>query len=1091
MAIERALCPVLVGRDEQLTTLEDALLAAYRGEGQIVVLAGEAGIGKTRLARELQRRALQRGATALWGGCSEADLSLPYLPFAEAIANYLAQADVKQLRQRLGTLTRELGHLFPQLQPEWDPRETGDDPMESKLRLFEALLALLRVPAEAGGLLVVLEDLHWADASTRELLDYFSRRVHTTRVLVLATCRTDELPRRHPLLPMLQGWRRTGVAQVVDLQPLPAAGVAEMVEAIFDQPVRREFRDFLYRRSDGNPFVLEELLKAALDRIRRTSTGWDLKVMTELSIPPTVQDTILLRVERLGEEQAEILRAAAVLGPAFTYPTLVAVCGRDSRTVQAALHTFVQQQLMEEEPSANERYRFRHALTREAIYEDLIGPKRAELHGRAADVLRGQAQTAPVDLAVHLLAANRWEEAVPVCLSAAEEAEHRSGYREAAELYGRVLPHVRDDCARGRILCRLGNALFFAGNPARAQAHLEEGTRLLEQCGETREAAGYRIKLGNCHAQRSRPELARAEWERARMTLEGQGPSEDLAYACVHLASQQGIQWETDAALALARHAVAVAEAAGAEAPRILAAGAIGLILARLGRIEEGLDAMDRSYADALNGGHEWIAGNALVNGIVARVEHFRAQDALPRLELLRALSLSGTQDFRAARAEGAIYSALGEPEKARQAWEIALELARERDAATFVRTAERGLAYANAALARFDDARNLLRPSDSLSERQLTLSDLRATIRILLDAGDLAGALEEAQRVLKSPDWGPLPGRRWMFDVAVEALLEAGQVAGAEQLVGESRGGKGADPGPYQIRMEARVALARGDLISARMRLENAAAFWQQAGYREEEARTRRALAEVLARQGDRARAEAELRGVVAYALAQGAVFEGACARRQLSELGVELEGDEHPPLADKETELRQASERLVTVMFVDVRGYTRMTEREAPEAMAERIATFHRWARQEIERHHGIVERYAGDAVMATFNVARARLDHCLLALQAAIAIRDRAAYVGLPVGVGIAVGPAVVGVLTDGAAMAALGSATNLAARLQAKASASELVLSAEAFRRTREWLKTQRMAAKRATLRLKGFLGPVVAYRLVAGTEAKRT
>jgi adenylate cyclase len=185
------------------------------------------------------------------------------------------------------------------------------------------------------------------------------------------------------------------------------------------------------------------------------------------------------------------------------------------------------------------------------------------------------------------------------------------------------------------------------------------------------------------------------------------------------------------------------------------------------------------------------------------------------------------------------------------------------------------------------------------------------------------------------------------------------------------------------------------------------------------------------------------------------------------------------------------QATERVVTVMFVDVRGFTAMTHQGAPHDVTERIADFYRSVRREVERRHGLVDHHAGDAVMAIFNVARARLDHCVLALEAAIAIRDWAAYAGLPLGVGLAVGPVVVGMLTPGTEMAALGDATNLAARLQAQARPGEVLLSDEAYRRTQEWLLSHALMAAPVTLSLKGIAEPVVAYRLPAGVGSPTT
>lgn len=1082
MAIERALCPVLIGRDEQLSLLEDALLAAHRGEGQMVVLAGEAGMGKTRLASELQKRALKAGTTVMWGGCSEADLALPYLPFLEAVGNYLATADLARLGEQLGPARRELANLFPQLAADGLARD--DSPStQAKLRLFEAVLTLLRVPAAEHGLLLVAEDLHWSDASTRELLDYLARRLRSARIMVLATYRKDELHRKHVLLPMVQGWRRAGMATMVELQPLPPERVGDMVAAIFDEPTRDDTRDFLHARTDGNPFVLEELLKLALDRgdIYRTPTGWTRKKISELRLPDSVRDTILLRVERLTPEQAGLLRTAAVLGPSFTYGTLVAVSNADRDLVKAALHAFIQQQLMEEELHADGRYRFRHALTREAIYEDLIAPDRAELHARAAEVLREQPDTAPADLAYHLLAARRWQEAVPVALQAAAAAEARLGYREAAELYERVLPHLEDRPTMGRVLCRLGNAFFLAADYNRAQSYLEKGIPVLEECKLGGEAAHHRLALGRCYWERSRHDLAEAEYERVRATLEPEGPSEDLAYAYVRLAGQRAFAFDHQHALDLARRALTIAEGARAEVPRILANIYVGGALMGLGSVEEGFAHLDRSYREALNGGHFWIAATALGNYAAASYYAFRAGEALPRMALLRALPPSPRRDYMAGLYEGVIYRCLGEPRKARTLLEEGLAAAQQADASTAVTRIRQNLAGVYGMLGEFAAAFPLVPGRETRLEAQEAFGRLYTIVTLHLDAGDIRSAIEEIRAQEHLMGSAPVYVKRFVFSGAVEALIAGGEVDQAEQLVTEMRGA-GPDVSPRLAYMEGRVALARGEPAAAQAHLEAAAKVFHRISYRWDEARTRRALAEAKAHQGDRAGAEAELRKVIAYADEYGAVFEGRAARQQLAALGIDVDAPKGE--APRVREPIQASERLVSVLFVDVRGYTALTAQQAPHSTADQIATFQRWAKQEIQRHHGLVDKFAGDAVMATFNVVGMRLDHCLHALQAALAIRDKAAYEGLAVGAGIAVGPAVVGQLTEGANVTVLGEATNLAARLQAAAGGGEVLLSEEAFRRTREWLQAQKLDPAKETLTLKGFAVPVQAHRLPA-------
>jgi len=167
---------------------------------------------------------------------------------------------------------------------------------------------------------------------------------------------------------------------------------------------------------------------------------------------------------------------------------------------------------------------------------------------------------------------------------------------------------------------------------------------------------------------------------------------------------------------------------------------------------------------------------------------------------------------------------------------------------------------------------------------------------------------------------------------------------------------------------------------------------------------------------------------------------------------------------------------------MFLDVRGYTALTGKRAPKDTVDRLATLHRWATKEVERHHGVVDKFAGDAVMAVFNVSGARLDHAVHALQAALAIRDKAAYAGMPVGIGLATGPAIVGQLTPGSNISAVGEATNLASRLQGAASTGEIVLSDETHRRVRDWLAERSLGADADELTLRGFERPVAAYRL---------
>ena len=479
--LERVLCPRLVGRDEQLFALEDALLAAHRGDSRLVALGGEAGMGKTRLASELAVRAQRLGWTVLWGACSEAELPIPYLPIVEALGNYLSSQDSARISKSLGAARRELAQLFPQLAQD-EPATPVGDPAQAKLRLFEAVIGLLRTAAHDQGLLLILEDVHWADSATRELLDHLCRRLTNMRSLLLLTYRSDELDRRHPLAPLLQSWRRSGTAELVTLAPLDEDQIAEMISAILDgEEVEPDFRELMHARTEGNPFVLEEMLKEVMDReeARGAGGGWQRGSLEQLRIPDSVRDTILLRFARLDPAEAEVLQAGALLGRTFDYPTLLATSSAPEATVHGALDVGVVQQLLDEFADGGASYRWRHALTQEAISNEIVLPRRQALHSRAADALIAMGADALV-VAGHLLGAARFEEAVPACLEAAEEAEASLAFADALELLERALPHVHESLDRFRVLCRLGRLLWMDDKSVNAAEVLSEGIPGLE-----------------------------------------------------------------------------------------------------------------------------------------------------------------------------------------------------------------------------------------------------------------------------------------------------------------------------------------------------------------------------------------------------------------------------------------------------------------------------------------------------------------------------------------------------------------------------------------------------------------------------------
>ena len=1081
-----ALCPVLIRRDDELGVLEDALLAARRGESRFVVLAGEAGIGKTRLSRELAREARELGCAVLTGGASDAEVSLPYLPFVEAIGNYLDEQDLDRLRDALGPALGELGQLFPALAGDRLP-EPSPDPGQAKLRLFESIVSLLALPARDRTVLLVIEDVHWADASTRELLDYLARRLTDLPSLIVVTYRADELHRRHPFLPTLQGWRRSGVADILELEPLSEDGVGEMLAAILGPgPVDRELLELMLERTEGNPFVLEEMLREVVES-SGSGDGPDRVAVGNARLPESVRQTILLRVQRLGDERSAVLEAAAALGRSFDAETLLPVSGEPEATVHDALEASISQQLIEEDPDHPGRYSWRHALTQEAIYEEIVTPRRQAIHSRAADVLAGNEETRPVDLANHLLGAARFAEAVPICLRSAEEAEHALAFGEAVSVLERVLPYIPDPLENARVLCRIGNDHQRNGEPATAIGYLSSGIDALEGGGEELEASHYRLILGRCHWESRRPDAARAEYERALEVLEAAGPSADLAMAHQRLAGLHAFQLDYRACLDSAQRAVEIADQVGADYEHVWALSFVALGYIDGVEQERGLALLDKCFIDAREKGYSQIASNVAWNTIWTRT-HMMLPELEEWLERLESLPFYASYGHRSgdplcrcyvATARGDLEGALAQGEAA----------ARRHERLGFAKMEWRArihTAQILAELGRDERAAQTLPPISTRTELQDITYDAPARIRVAQSLGEPEVAVEIAEEIVEKAEG--LATFRETLAIAAEVLAPLGRDDRIERLAAAARGHPTQAGSAYLDQIEGFIALARGDPQQAIAGFEALIRAAEEAAYPLVELRGRVQRARALGARGRSEDAEAEVRDVAERADRMSARLLASEARAAAAELGVEL-----PPAPEPEAEavaqpVVPHGERLVTSLFADVRGYSELTSSLAPEALTERIRMLYRLARVAVQRRQGIVDKFAGDAVMATFNIAGTSTDHTADALAAALALRDRAQTIELPLGIGIAVGPGVVGRGISDDNLAVTGEATNLAARLQAQAGPGEILLSAEAHRRVADWLEDHYLATEHEELELKGFSAPQVTYRILAPEPA---
>jgi class 3 adenylate cyclase len=526
-----------------------------------------------------------------------------------------------------------------------------------------------------------------------------------------------------------------------------------------------------------------------------------------------------------------------------------------------------------------------------------------------------------------------------------------------------------------------------------------------------------------------------------------------------------------------------IAETAGAVGARIHAQANIGLALGVAGRFTEGIAALDKSFEEAVQLGDIVLAAMVLNNGTVQRFFAGRIDEMPARLELFSKVPDDPVNRVRRLQLSGFHHLAAGHPASALECFDQVIAIAT--DAGIQRNTARGRMLRAEALydLDRLSEARAELPAASAIQER--VGIGLRALVgaELAIGEGDLVAATREAALIFEMTGVS-LWFRVMAGWVAVDAFARAGDLAAARRAASLAMEEQPEDLRPWVDLIAGTLALGLRDSVTAIPALRGSADAFRSKGGKRLEWIVRLALVRALLQSGEVESAIDEARLLHEETTRAGSSRAARMAAELLVELGVsqpKVDPQLARPIA-QEDDLRQASERLVTVMFVDVRGYTAMTAKEAPHEMVEKLTTFLRWSGQEIKRHHGLVDQYAGDAVLAIFNVSGVRLDHALHALQAALAIRDKAAYAGLPVGIGIAVGPAIVGQLATGANVTAVGETTNLASRLQGQAEAGEILLSAETYRRVRDWLAGSAYEPVEARLVLKGFTEPVVAQRL---------
>lgn len=776
----RTFSPVFVGRADELGTLNEALARAAAGEPQALVIGGEAGVGKTRLVEEFAGAACRRRVVVALGGCVEIGADgLPFAPFT-TVLRALRRALPGEVAAAAVGQEEELARLLPELEEPALARTTdrtaartsGRHDEEGMARLFELTGRLLERVAAEHTVVVVLEDLHWADASTRHLLAYLLRTLRTGRLVLLATYRSDDIHRRHPLRPLLAEFDRLRTVRRVELARFTRAEVARQIAGIIAAEPDPAQVDSIFERSDGNAFFVEELAVAAHEAC---CTG----------LTDSLRDLLLVRVEALPETAQRVARIAAEGGSTVEHRLLAAVARLTEDDLIEALRAAVNASILTAAPNGD-GYRFRHSLVREAVADDLLPGERSRLNRGYAEALEADPTLVPAGerdmrLASYWYRAHDPAKALPAVLAASVVARCRHAHSEqlgllerAMELWDTAPEDVRatlrradytdvctpcgcpDATAPLRFLDLMAEAAMagrLCGERERALKITKRALRLLADKDDPLYAAWFWTQRSSLIQALGRGD-GRDELATAEELVRGLPPSEVHAEVLGSVANWSMLHRPGPGALAAAERAVEYARTVDAHETELNARVTLGILMVDSGSIEAGLAEMDKAKEQAIQEGFTYVAGRAYVN-IPAQLETVgRSREAVSILEE----GARFTQKFGLVGSEAWVWVDLSESLFSLGRWDEAAHAAADAARRGSNRKAQgsAALSLAQVALARGDlaEAARLLAAAradfgahDPMPQQWLAVA--RTAVGVAVGEGRMHDARSELERAL------------------------------------------------------------------------------------------------------------------------------------------------------------------------------------------------------------------------------------------------------------------------------------------------------------------------------------------------------
>lgn len=758
----RSVSPVFVGRADELGVLCDALARAAAGEPQALLVGGEAGVGKSRLIEEFAAAAARTGAVVALGGCVEIGAEgLPFAPFSTALRALRRQLP-EELAAAAAGQEEELARLLPEL---GEARRGPRDDEEGMARLFELTARLLERVAARRTVVLALEDLHWADASTRHLLAYLVRTLRNGRLVVVASYRSDDIHRRHPLRPLLAELDRLRTVRRIEVGRFNRAEVQCQIAGIIAAEPDPAQVDDIFARSDGNAFFVEELAVAAHEGCCAGLTD-------------SLRDLLLVRVEKLPESAQRVARIVAEGGSAVEYSLLAAVARLTEDDLIEALRAAVGASILIATHDGD-GYRFRHSLVREAVSDDLLPGERSRLNRRYAEALEADPTLVPADqraprLASYWYHAHDAAKALPAVLDAAVKARRRHAHAEQLRLleramelwdvapgtvrsqlrpldYAEAYPPCGCDPATTplRYLDLMAEAAVagrLSGQRERALKITKRALHLLEEEKDPLRAAWFWVQRSRLVQNTARGD-GRQELANAQELVRGLPPSEVHAEVLAAVATWSMVHVPGPDALSAAERAVEYACMVGARDIEVNARLTLGGLLVDAGDIETGLAQMHEVKEQAARLGNAYVTGRVQVN-LPSHLEGIgRSREAV---EVLRE-GLDLTRKLGLRDSEAWVWANLAESLHSLGRWDEAAEagIASERVGRSASPRGFRAMIHAHLALARGDLAeagRRLTAARGHFGSQDITPQNELKLVRVAVEIAAAEDRLMDAR---------------------------------------------------------------------------------------------------------------------------------------------------------------------------------------------------------------------------------------------------------------------------------------------------------------------------------------------------------